>query len=199
MSNGNGENVGGLNSPVAEGGNVDEALRALLKAISESPGDVGNLQITLNVTGSPSPKDPGLDFTAGSYMRRVLPDPANPGTKKLVLHFIPDVPQAAIESDFRDHPDPGNKATWKKLLGDPQDVDIDEGTIVLRMDKTADSFTINWLSDVTGVQPIRVTLTRPDPDSPVPLTVDLAAFLECMGANSDLSPPARLTVCLSQL
>ena len=198
MPNGE-ENDGGLNLPVAGGGKVDDALRSLLKAISESPEAVGDFQIKLNMAASVTPESPALDFTAGSYIRRILPDQANPGTNKIVLTYIPDDPQALIEDDIKNHPNPADKVTWEKLLGNPPGINIDEGVIFLRMDKTGDNFMISWLPNSAGAQTKRKNYKKPAPGTPPPPVGDLAAFLACMEQNSGLPAPSRLALCISSL
>ena len=199
MSDNLGENSGGLNLPTAEGNAVDEALRTLLKALSESPGATENFQLTLNVSGGTAPQpNPDLDFTAGIYLRQVVPDAANPALKKIVITFLPDNPLAAPESDIQPF-NPGDKATWRRLLNDPVDIDIDTGITILHMDSNADNFTVTWLSNDDGVAPLRAHHSKADETGVLPPTVNLTAFLDCTRANAQLSYPARLSHCMPQL
>ena len=194
------ENGGGLHVPVAKGSQVDEALRSLLTAISDSPGAVEGIQINFKATSPTSAKGPALDFVSGCYVRQVILDSNN--QKKIVLNFIPDNPpedKAKLTPKVNDHPDPADKVTWEKLLGDPGNINIDEGAIYLRMDQTAESFTVTWLPNTHDLKPVRKYYSKTDPNSPLPPTVDLLAFLTCMQNNAHLPYPVRLAVCLPAL
>ena len=191
-------NPGGLNLPTAENSSVDEALRALLKAISESPGSTENFQLTLNVSGATPAANPALDFTAGNYIRQVFPDAANPGMKKIATTFLPDNPTAEVETDVQPH-NPGDKVTWKGLLNDPPGIDIDAGIAILRMDQAVENITITWLPNSEGVPLLRVHRTKSEVSIEGGPIVNLAKFLNCTSANTQMSYPARLAHCLPQL
>jgi hypothetical protein len=195
----NGEENGGLNMPVEDGKNVDQALRDLLKAISASPEGVEDFQLNLTIGSSADERPPGPDYTSGTYLRRVLLDPANPAANQILVTFVPDDPQGQINSDSLPHPNPPDKNTWAALLNDPPNVDIDQGTVLLRMDSAAENFTLSWIPNNANQVPLHFARSISDKDAAGEPTSDFGKFQECMATNAAMFAPSRLTFCLPRL
>lgn len=197
----NGEENGGLNVPVNENKNVDRALRDLLMAISASPEGVADFQLNLNISSSATSHapSPSLDYASGTYLRRVLLDLANPTANQILVTFVPDDPQGQINSDSLPHPNPPDKNTWMVLLNDPQNIDIDQGTVLLRMDSAAENFALSWIPNDVNQVPLHFPRSISDTNAAGQPTSDFGKFQECMATNAALSAPSRLTFCLPRL
>jgi hypothetical protein len=85
------------------------------------------------------------------------------------------------------------------LLGDPTDIDIDDGLIILRLDETTETFAVTWISEVKGKRSIRRAYTQSPEEIPLPPTARLAEFLNCMENPPEMSRPAKIAQCLPQL
>jgi hypothetical protein len=97
-----------------------------------------------------------------------------------------------------DH-DPGNKSTWKQLLGDPTNINIDEGVAILRIDEEAQTGSATWLPNQEGVDPIRIKLLQNSPD-PSDVSANYANFRACFSSQpADWSFGAKFNKCLPQL
>jgi hypothetical protein len=174
--------------------NLSDAMTDLLKQIANSSTPVNNVQFTINLTQS-TPSVPALP--TGVSIRQVFADPQNNGALKVRISFVPDDPKQPASTIVKDH-DIGEKDDWERILGNPENVNIDTGIAVLRVSEDVQGGVTTWLPN-DNTQNIIVFESKPpapEPGQPV----DLAAFLSCMSTKTGIgrSYPDALSACLNQ-
>ncbi len=174
---------------------LSEAAANLLRQIANSPAAVNNIQFAINLA-PPTPPAPVLP--AGVSVRQVFPDPQNNAVLKVRISFISEDPTKQEDPSVRNH-DIGEKDDWERLLGDPQNVDIDSGIAILRIDEDGQGAVTTWLPNDITKKPIVFDLKQASPEPGDP--VDLAAFLACMSekTGNGKSYADALSACLNQL
>jgi hypothetical protein len=137
-----------------------------------------------------------MSFSSGSWIRQVYAD--DQGNKRIAISFLPDEPAEDTDSVVNDH-DPGSKSTWNQLLGDPTDIDIDDGVAILRIDEEAQTTSATWLPNQEGVDLIRLKLLQ-NPPEPGDVSANQSNFRACFSSQpADWSFGAKFNKCLPEL
>ena len=113
--------------------------------------EVKSIQIIINL-GQPTETgpEPPSEAPKGAFIRQVFPGPDN-ATMKIRTSFVPDDLTQDTSIQISD-PDPGELAKWKQLLGDPENIDIDAGDIIMRVNEQGG--TVTWLPENMNQDPI---------------------------------------------
>jgi hypothetical protein len=137
--------------------------------------EVKSIQITINL-GKPTPDvlpNPS-QAPMGAFIRQVFLEPGNNPIKKIRTSFVPDDLTQEASTQVAD-PDPGELAKWKELLGDPQNIDIDTGDIIMRLNE--EGGTATWLPENADLDPIIHRFKQKTEEEPGGATI--GDFIQC--------------------
>jgi hypothetical protein len=141
--------------------------------------ELTSIQITINFgkpqqNVAPQPKPDGSQAPMGAFIRQVCLEAGDNPTKKIRTSFIPDDLTQNASTQIAD-PDPGELAKWKKLLGDPQNIDVDAGVSIMRMNE--EGGTATWLPENANQDPIIHRFKQKTEEEPGGATI--GDFIRC--------------------
>jgi hypothetical protein len=153
--------------------------------------EVKSIQITINLgQATENVVLPESQAPMGTFIRQVLLAADN--SKQIRTSFVPD--NLANDTSIQITPsDPGELAKWKQLLGDPENIDIDTGDIVMRLEE--EGGTITWLPEGIGQDPI-VRRFQPRTEGE-PGGATITDFMQCFAAEGRTA--AAATRCWPRL
>lgn len=146
---------------------------------SVEPSDIPTEE---SISEETSTTDEITEFATGSWIRLVFTD--EQGQKKIETVFVSDNPEKSVEKLIEDYDDE-NTNDWVQLLGNPQNVNIDEGIAILRLDEEAEIATVTWISSTKGLDIVRHTIEH-DSEGSEPPTASASQFRECFINQSAL-------------
>ena len=176
---------------MSNGNNPPEDTKELTftAKINESPQEVANLlqQISGNIDALTAiqfvikvvqPAVGNADPPACVVIRQVFQDPQNNNALKVKVTFLADELHAEPEIDIRDD-SLGEKADWRHLLNDPQNIDINTGICLVRLPQDANEGVALWIPNDGNANNV---IIAPIVEAIQPGTTDsnLKAFLNCM-------------------
>jgi hypothetical protein len=132
--------------------------------------------LQINISLAQPTADP-TSIANGVWIRRIFIDPQN--AKKVETSYIPYDPEHKDSTEVR-NPDPGEKASWKKILGDTI-ADIDLGTSIVWLASDEQSGVAIWLPDDHTQKMTTFYFTGEAPDGEP--AIGLKEFRKCMKAQ----------------
>jgi hypothetical protein len=152
--------------------------------LAQSPNVINSVQLTINLSQPAAVTPPArAGLIPGTWVRTVVEDTVR-------ISFIPDdfaTPSShAIQVD---KDDPADNVNWERFFEDPKtnagrNVDINGGTILLRLSDDALRGTAVWLPKSAAQDPVQVDYQKPTlPPSPATGGTGLAQLLDCMSTR----------------
>jgi hypothetical protein len=176
MSNGN--NNPGDTKELSFTAKINETPANVANLLQQIAGNVDaltTLQFVIKVT---QPAVAEEDPPAHIAIRQVFQDPQNNNAVKVRVTFLPDGLHEEPVIDIRDD-SMGERADWRKLLGNPQNVDINTGICLVRPPSDTQGGVAVWIpNDVNANNIISSPIVAvPSPDG---TDNSLKAFRRCM-------------------
>jgi hypothetical protein len=176
MSNGN--NNPGETKELSFTAKINETpanVANLLQQIAGNLDALTTLQFVIKVT---QPAVADQDPPACVAIRQAFQDPQNNNALKVRMIFLPDGLHEEPVIDIRDD-DIGERTDWRRVLNNPQNVDINTGICLVRLPKDAEAGVAVFIpndgsANNTIVSPIVAVIPPGNGDT------NLKAFLKCV-------------------
>lgn len=197
MSNGN--NNPGDSKELSFTAKINETPANVANVLQQIAGNMDALTTLQFVIKVIQPAVVEEDPPACIAIRQVFQDPQNNNALKVRVTFLPDGLHEEPAIDIRDD-SIGERADWRHVLNDPQNIDINTGICLVRLPKEAEEGVAIWIpndgnANNTIIAPIVAVLPPGDTDT------NLKAFLKCMRRQQAMRKTyARaFSECLHQL